>query len=379
MREKIHKNLFSTIFCRNRNVLHCFPYKLHNIVMFREWLVRPAAISLTIVFAIFNWGKSFVSPFAESFRLKMKYILILLPSPCLLFLSFSLFRYNLLAVRYGRVPKRSRELSGSEENPSSIRVSTPSSTPSTPITPTTPQMCSIASPTDVVALATDPSDQPGSTDLTVYDVILCVSQAHRTHCTYTEEIAANLLRKPITLPNDPVLDEECEVSERTSMHHIFFSLLCSIRSIFSHTHTSHHITHPNTLRRAHSFTAILLLLLSQLVTSITDTLKRNKILLWQHYASRITPGVQRVVEFAKRVPGFCDFSQDDQLILIKLGFFEVWLSHVTKLSTDASLTFDDGTYLSRDQLELLYDVSVSASASSPSACQLNVSPSTIPI
>lgn len=130
-------------------------------------------------------------------------------------LGFFLFFFlnNLLAVRYGRVPKRSRELSGSEENPSSIRVSTPSSTPSTPITPTTPQMCSIASPTDVAALAaTDPSDQPGSTDLTVYDVILCVSQAHRTHCTYTEEQAANLLRKPITLPNDPVLDEECEVS-----------------------------------------------------------------------------------------------------------------------------------------------------------------------
>lgn len=134
-------------------------------------------------------------------------------------MSVSVYHFvfnNLLAVRYGRVPKRSRELSGSEENPTSIRVSTPSSTPSTPITPTTPQMCSIASPTDMAALATvDSSDQPGSTDLTVYDVILCVSQAHRTHCTYTEEMAANLLRKPITLPNDPVLDEECEVSERT--------------------------------------------------------------------------------------------------------------------------------------------------------------------
>lgn len=85
-------------------------------------------------------------------------------------------------------------------------------------------------------------------------------------------------------------------------------------------------------------------------------MKRKKILLWQHFASRITPGVQRVVEFAKRVPGFCDFSQDDQLILIKLGFFEVWLSHVTKLATDSSLTFDDGSFFTRDQLELLYDV-----------------------
>lgn len=68
-------------------------------------------------------------------------------------------------------------------------------------------------------------------------------------------------------------------------------------------------------------------------------------------------GVKRVVEFAKLVPGFCDFSQDDQLILIKLGFFEIWLSHATKLVTDGSLTFDDGSYLSKEQLELIYDVS----------------------
>ncbi len=56
---------------------------------------------------------------------------------------------------------------------------------------------------------------------------------------------------------------------------------------------------------------------------------------------------------------FSDFSQDDQLILIKLGFFEVWLSHVTKIATeaDALLTFDDGSYLTKDQLEILYDVS----------------------
>lgn len=79
--------------------------------------------------------------------------------------------------------------------------------------------------------------------------------------------------------------------------------------------------------------------------------------MWQQYASRITPGVQRVVEFAKRVPGFCDFSQDDQLILIKLGFFEVWLCHVSKMSIESTLTFDDGSYLSKQQLELLYDVS----------------------
>lgn len=95
-----------------------------------------------------------------------------------------------------------------------------------------------------------------------------------------------------------------------------------------------------------------------MTTSQSESLDTKKIWLWQQYASRITPGVQRVVEFAKRVPGFCDFSQDDQLILIKLGFFEVWLSHVTKIATeaDALLTFDDGSYLTKEQLETLYDV-----------------------
>lgn len=75
----------------------------------------------------------------------------------------------------------------------------------------------------------------------------------------------------------------------------------------------------------------------------------------------MTPSVQRVVEFAKRVPGFCDFTQDDQLILIKLGFFEVWLNYIAKATTDLTLTFDDGTYLTRQQLEIMYDVSICSS------------------
>lgn len=131
-------------------------------------------------------------------------------------------------MRYGRVPKRSRELSGSEDHPTNTRVSTPSSAPTTPITPTTPQMCSIVSPPDIAPLPPDPSDLPGSTDLTVYDVILCVSQAHRTHCTYTEEITRNLMRKPISLPTDPVLDDDCEVDKIFTLHFLDVSNLSNI-------------------------------------------------------------------------------------------------------------------------------------------------------
>lgn len=114
------------------------------------------------------------------------------------------------AVRYGRVPKRSRELN--DENPMNVRVSTHNNnapTPSTPITPTTPQLCSVASPPDIPS---DPIELPTTTDLsTVYDVICRVSQAHRAHSTYTEEIISTILRKPIQLPNDSMLDEDCEV------------------------------------------------------------------------------------------------------------------------------------------------------------------------
>jgi len=56
--------------------------------------------------------------------------------------------------------------------------------------------------------------------------------------------------------------------------------------------------------------------------------------------------------------GFVDLSQDDQLILIKVGFFELWLCYVSRLATDLSLTFYDGTFITRQQLELIYDVRI---------------------
>lgn len=88
-------------------------------------------------------------------------------------------------------------------------------------------------------------------------------------------------------------------------------------------------------------------------------MEQEKCWLYQQFASNVTPSVQRVVEFAKRVPGFCDLGQDDQLILIKLGFFEVWLSHASRLTSNTSMMFDDGTVFSRQQLDTMFDVSES--------------------
>lgn len=45
------------------------------------------------------------------------------------------------------------------------------------------------------------------------------------------------------------------------------------------------------------------------------------------------------------------------LIFSQLGFFEVWLSRATKLSSPANIVFDDGTAVNLNQLETIYDVS----------------------
>lgn len=92
------------------------------------------------------------------------------PSSIILFPRYAgnIFRFLVTAVRYGRVPKRSRERSTEEQS----RVSTSDA---------------------------EQSD-PDTKQLAVYDVILTVSQAHHANCGYTEEQTRGLVRKPITLP-----------------------------------------------------------------------------------------------------------------------------------------------------------------------------------
>lgn len=48
--------------------------------------------------------------------------------------------------------------------------------------------------------------------------------------------------------------------------------------------------------------------------------------VWEEFSMSFTPAVKEVVEFAKRVPGFRDLSQHDQVNLLKAGTFEVNIS-----------------------------------------------------
>nr|ATB56339.1 E78 [Panonychus citri] len=179
------------------------------------------------------------------------------------------------SVRYGRVPKRSREKG--DDN----RVTT-----------------SGAEPTETIF---------NEMQLATFEMIVTLSQAHYAHCSYTEEKTRGIMRKPAIFTS---MDEYGSPQSDCSP------------------------------------------------TSVTaDSLEQQKINMWQRFADFITPSISRVVEYAKRIPGFLELSQDDQLILIKSGFFEIWLVHVSKMfdPIDNTLTFSDGNFITRQQMELMFD------------------------
>ena len=62
-----------------------------------------------------------------------------------------------------------------------------------------------------------------------------------------------------------------------------------------------------------------------------------------------------MVAFAKRIPGFEELSQSDQLNLIKGTFIEVWVVRLAPLIDVESntLTLQDGTTLTREMLTVM--------------------------
>lgn len=45
--------------------------------------------------------------------------------------------------------------------------------------------------------------------------------------------------------------------------------------------------------------------------------------IWESFSQCFTPAVKEVVEFAKGIPGFQELSQQDQVMLLKSGTFQV--------------------------------------------------------
>ncbi|GIY38337.1 ecdysone-induced protein 78C [Caerostris darwini] len=188
------------------------------------------------------------------------------------------------SVRYGRVPKRTRERM--EENRVAAQVENEQSMPEV----------------ETKEVAIYDIREMENKELAIYDLTLTISQAHYTTCDYLEARSRNLEKKPA-----------------------IFNLNLSDFN-------------PNERGNA-------------------DSMEMHRITTWQYLATYLTPCIQRLVEFAKRIPGFLKLSQDDQLRLIKTGFFEVWVMHVAKFSgpSENFITFFDGSYITRQQIEVMFD------------------------
>lgn len=177
-------------------------------------------------------------------------------------LFFSLSQFT--AVRYGRVPKRTRDIVGSTDdttavtngaglssNASTIRIVSCTSSTAAAATVTTksnssssaptannsaaklnnssssnggggnlilvssPQMCSTTSTPPIEYISSDMIEashmsnnnnnnniSDDNQELSVYDVILCVAQAHRAHCNFTESAIKALNLNPLNMPNN---------------------------------------------------------------------------------------------------------------------------------------------------------------------------------
>ncbi|VDI62710.1 nuclear receptor subfamily 1 group F member 4 [Mytilus galloprovincialis] len=60
-----------------------------------------------------------------------------------------------------------------------------------------------------------------------------------------------------------------------------------------------------------------------------ETMMREE--LWKQVINNMTNAIVKVVDFAKQIPGFCDFSESDQIILLKNGVFEALLILCSKV------------------------------------------------
>ncbi|GCB72696.1 nuclear receptor subfamily 1 group D member 2b isoform X2 [Scyliorhinus torazame] len=77
--------------------------------------------------------------------------------------------------------------------------------------------------------------------------------------------------------------------------------------------------------------------------------------IWEEFSMSFTPAVREVVEFAKRVPGFKDLSQHDQVSLLKAGTFEVLMVRFAALFDvhERTVTFLSGKSYGMEELQLL--------------------------
>ncbi|KAL8569184.1 hypothetical protein ACOMHN_035454 [Nucella lapillus] len=75
--------------------------------------------------------------------------------------------------------------------------------------------------------------------------------------------------------------------------------------------------------------------------------------IWQKFMIAMVPEITRVVRFCKKLPGFSEVGQDDQIVLIKQGAFEVMMTRFSLLVDHENQTMMDPTLSVRSPREVI--------------------------
>ncbi|XP_071830695.1 retinoic acid receptor alpha-like isoform X1 [Apostichopus japonicus] len=77
-----------------------------------------------------------------------------------------------------------------------------------------------------------------------------------------------------------------------------------------------------------------------------------KVVAWKQFLEAQMPGAKKVVEFSKCLPGFVSFRQEDQITLLKSGFFEAWIILISRVLSpqDRTMILEDDQFFSRQQI-----------------------------
>ncbi|VDM97508.1 unnamed protein product [Thelazia callipaeda] len=83
-------------------------------------------------------------------------------------------------------------------------------------------------------------------------------------------------------------------------------------------------------------------------------------LLWHSFNEAVFEDLGRFIEFTKRIPGFSNTSRKDQLLLVKISFFEVWTiwAYRAMSSVSKTLRFAHGLTFTQEQLSIVFESSM---------------------
>lgn len=84
-------------------------------------------------------------------------------------------------------------------------------------------------------------------------------------------------------------------------------------------------------------------------------LEHQRKLFWEVYGSRIAEGIDSIKESVRKFPAFRTLRIEDQITLMRYGFFEIWVIGISHFVEGDEIKFQDGKSLSRELIERAYD------------------------